>query len=249
MKNKLNEAIREAAYYVRSLSEIDGRPHDFRTDDGHIMAVDFNIRRWTDETDEEFLKQFAEHDRGFIETLKRFMERKYKDFKACDLDGNMQAGGVLFHDLEHLKRLVDILEEATEQAKQAETAQPISDEQAKASEYPPKELQTGEAKEMLSKAIKEGLISLEGERYVWKYTKILCVYFAIKASEYLDLRAKEQDNQRATNWKPFQELFRYKNMAQAKNRLYNGNLYPRGHDIVEKIFSDLQKKKERKNNR
>ena len=59
MKNKLIEAIREAAYYVRSLSEIDGRPHDFRTDDGHIMIVDFNIRRWTDETDEEFLKQFA----------------------------------------------------------------------------------------------------------------------------------------------------------------------------------------------
>ena len=103
MKNKLIEAIREAAYYVRSLSEIDGRPHDFRTDDGHIMIVDFNIRRWTDETDEEFLKQFAEYDRGFIETLKRFMERNYKDFKACGLDGNIHvisawAGTSSVHD-------------------------------------------------------------------------------------------------------------------------------------------------------
>lgn len=246
MKNKLIEAIREAAYYVRSLSEIDGRPHDFRTDDGHIMIVDFNIRRWTDETDEEFLKQFAEYDRGFIETLKRFMERNYKDFKACGLDGNKQAGGVLFHDLEHLKRLVDILEEATEQAKQAETAQPISDEQAKASEYPPKELQTDEAKEMLSKAIKEGLISLEGERYVWKgRTKSLCAYFSMEASEYLKLDAKvDSDGDRGTSWKPFERLFNMKGFAVIKSK-WEVESYPKGYKNITKFFKTCIKEKEK----
>ena len=79
------------------------------------------------------------------------------------------------------------------------------------------ELATPEAKELINKAIAANLIEKTPEGLKWKGTKVLCAYFADRASHSLNLSNKmDKEGNITTSWKPFEALFGIDRLKDAK---------------------------------
>lgn len=84
--------------------------------------------------------------------------------------------------------------------------------QQKAPEFP-NELNTRKAKELISRAIEAGFITVEAGRHKWNDTKVLLAYFAVRATGYLSLKKKSNA---VASWRPFEILFQVKELRQSK---------------------------------
>lgn len=115
------------------------------------------------------------------------------------------------------------------------TQQPKQDNKNTQASIPP-ELQTDEAKHILSKALELKLYSVENNIYTWNKSKSLLSYFADLASEYLQLGKGVYDDRVKTSWKPFETLFNVKGLAGARKDYQRTGTLPIGYEIVDKIF-------------
>ena len=218
-KHEMKEAIQQAVFNVRLCVPVKYKNfHDLREND-NILIVDFPLKQWTDVVENEFQKQFARYDGGFIETLKLYAESNYNDFLLTPADEHKVLMGVQFHNTEYIKRLVEVLASLS-----GNQATPMNNQQpeTKAGTIPD-ELSTQKAKRLLNKATKAGFISVNDGRYKWEKTKALCAYFADKAS-----------------WKPFEQLFCLSGLSGCKNDWKNKTgAMPRGYKDIDNLFSRL----------
>lgn len=252
-KHDMKEAIQQAVFNVRLCVPVKYKKfHDLREND-NILIVDFPLKQWTDVVGNEFTKQFARYDGGFIETLKLYAKSNYNDFLLYPADEHKILMGVQFHNTEHIKRLVDVLAALSgektqgEQAAPSVTAKPVelSNQQPEPMAGTiPVELSTDRAQRLLNEAAKAGFISVNDGRYKWEKTKALCAYFVDKASEYLQLKAKADSNgATGTSWKPFEQLFSVSGLSGCKNEWKNKTgAMPRGYKDIDRLFSRLQGK-------
>ena len=236
-KHEMKEAIQQAVFNVRLCVPVKYKNfHDLREND-NILIVDFPLKQWTDVVENEFKKQFARYDGGFIETLKLYAESNYTDFLLTPTDEHKALMGVQFHNTEHIKRLVEVLASFS-----GNQAAPMNNQQpeTKAGTIPD-ELSTKKAKHLLNKATKAGFISVNDGRYKWEKTKALCAYFADKASDYLRLKAKADTlGATGTSWKPFEQLFCLSGLSGCKNDWKNkSGTMPRGYKDIDNLFSRL----------
>lgn len=120
----MKEAIQQAVYLVRLCVPVKYKNfRDLRSEsNGEILIVDFPLEQWTDTVSNEFRKQFGKYDGEFVETLKHYAESNYNDFVFSNAD-TFVLMGVLFHDTEHIRRLVEVLARL-QQPNQSPTAQP-----------------------------------------------------------------------------------------------------------------------------
>ena len=95
--------------------------------------------------------------------------------------------------------------------------------------YIPKELLTDKAKRYFEKAIKVGLMDAD---YRWLKGKELLACFARDMSIKLDLGKGDKPNV----WKPFEELFGYKNLRGNLNDIQKRGQSPSDIWMVEKVF-------------
>lgn len=226
------EAIQQAVAKIRLLAPVKYKDfHDLKDNNGEILVVDFPLIQWTDTISNEFKKQLALYDTGFIETLKMYVESNHNDIKALPADEHKLLMGVNFHSTEHIKSLLNVLMAIVE-----EPTTPMA-------ATLPVELSTAKAKNLLMKAAKAGFITIEGDKYNWNDTKALCAYFAYKASDYLLLKVSTDSNRkRYTSWKPFEQLFGVSGLAGCKNDWDNkGYNYPQGYQEIDKLFQNTGK--------
>lgn len=101
----------------------------------------------------------------------------------------------------------------------------------------PPELNTKRGLLVLQKAIENGLCD---EHYHWLKTKALLAYFSKMASIILDLSQSVQDGFDKISWKPFEQLFGYKDLRYTKNYFQNKTgKPPKGHKVIENLFKKL----------
>lgn len=233
------EAIQQAVAKIRLLAPVKYKDfHDLKDNNGEILVVDFPLIQWTDTISNEFKKQLALYDTGFIETLKMYVESNHNDIKALPADEHKLLMGVNFHSTEHIKSLLNVLMAIVEEPTTPMAATlPVELSTQKAATLPD-ELNTEKAKALLMKAAKAGFITIEGDKYIWKGTKALCAYFAYGASNYLKLKVATNGNkERYTSWKPFEQLFGYSGFSLCKNEWRNkAELKPKGYREIEKLF-------------
>lgn len=119
----MKEAIQQAVYLVRLCVPVKYKNfRDLRSEsNGEILIVDFPLEQWTDTVSNEFRKQFGKYDGEFVETLKHYAESNYNDFVFSNAD-TFVLMGILFHDTEHIRRLVEVLARL-QQPNQSPTAQ------------------------------------------------------------------------------------------------------------------------------
>lgn len=231
-QNEYREAIQQAVFKIRLLAPVKYKDfHDIKSSNGEILVVDFPLIQWADTISKEFSKQFAQHNKEFIETLKLYVESNYNDIKTSPADERKVLMGVNFHSAEHVKCLLNVLAAMVEQP-----TTPMAGTL-------PDELSTTMAKELLSKAAKEGFITIEGDSYKWNGKKALCAYFALRASDYLLLKVGTGSNgQRYTSWKPFEQLFGVSGLSGCKNEWKNktGEM-PKGYTEIDKLFPNKGK--------
>lgn len=101
------------------------------------------------------------------------------------------------------------------------------------------ELATPEAKELINKAIATNLIENTPEGLKWKGTKVLCAYFADRASHSLNLSNKmDKEGNITTSWKPFEALFGIEGLKDAKQNWMrlNTKFEPTGYEKVDALM-------------
>ena len=100
-------------------------------------------------------------------------------------------------------------------------------------------LNTDEAKTLLDRLCKAGFAKIEDGGYRWIGTKVLCAYFADRASHSLNLsNTMDKEGNITTSWKPFEALFGIDGLKVAKQtwmRL-NTKFEPTGFEAIAKIF-------------
>lgn len=238
------EAIQQAVAKIRLLAPVKYKDfHDLKDNNGEILVVDFPLIQWTDTISNEFKKQLALYDTGFIETLKMYVESNHNDIKALPADEHKLLMGVNFHSTEHIKSLLNVLMAIVEEPTTPMAATlPVELSTQKAATLPD-ELSTAKAKNLLMKAAKAGFITIEEDKYNWNDTKALCAYFAYRASDYLLLKVSTDSNRkRYTSWKPFEQLFGVSGLAGCKNDWDNkGYDYPQGYQEIDKLFQNTGK--------
>lgn len=106
----MKEAIQQAVYLVRLCVPVKYKNfHDLRSENNsEILIVDFPLEQWTDTVSNEFRKQFSKYDGEFVESLKLYAESNYNDFVFSNAD-TFVLMGVLFHDTEHIRHMVELL--------------------------------------------------------------------------------------------------------------------------------------------
>lgn len=106
----------------------------------------------------------------------------------------------------------------------------------------PDVLNTDEAKVLLDRLCKAGFAKIEDGGYRWIGTKVLCAYFADRASHSLNLSNttyyRDGKEEIATNWKPFEALFRISGLKVAKQNWMRVSFVfePKGFEAIAKIF-------------
>lgn len=103
----------------------------------------------------------------------------------------------------------------------------------------PEELKTNEAVKVFQKAIKAKLITYTPEGIKWNDTKQLLAYFAAKVSDKFNLTSKlDKDGNKTTMWRPFETIFKVKNLKEAKQNWMrlNTKFEPTGYEKVDALF-------------
>lgn len=72
--------------------------------------------------------------------------------------------------------------------------------------------------------------------YKWEKTKALCAYFADRATGYLGISKSESDTGEAACWKPFEQVFGYKNLKVCKADWRKTGTLPNGNETVNELF-------------
>ena len=103
----------------------------------------------------------------------------------------------------------------------------------------PDVLNTDEAKGLLDRLCKAGFAKIEDGGYKWIGTKVLCAYFADRASHSLNLsNTMDKEGNITTSWKPFEALFEIKGLKDAKQNWMrlNTKFEPTGFEAIAKLF-------------
>lgn len=103
----------------------------------------------------------------------------------------------------------------------------------------PDVLNTDEAKTLLDRLCKAGFAKIEDGGYRWIGTKVLCAYFADRASHSLNLsNTMDKEGNITTSWKPFEALFGIDGLKDAKQNWMrlNTKFEPTGFEAIAKIF-------------
>lgn len=103
----------------------------------------------------------------------------------------------------------------------------------------PDVLNTDEAKGLLDRLCKAGFAKIEDGGYKWIGTKVLCAYFADRASHSLNLsNTMDKEGNITTSWKPFEALFGIEGLKVAKQNWMrlNTKFEPKGFEAIEKLF-------------
>lgn len=103
----------------------------------------------------------------------------------------------------------------------------------------PDVLNTDEAKELLDRLCKAGFAIKEDGGYKWIGTKVLCAYFADRASHSLRLsNTMDKEGNITTSWKPFEALFGIDGLKVAKQNWMrlNTKFEPTGFEAIAKLF-------------
>lgn len=103
----------------------------------------------------------------------------------------------------------------------------------------PDVLNTDEAKTLLDRLCKAGFAKIEDGGYRWIGTKVLCAYFADRASHSLNLsNTMDKEGNITTSWKPFEALFGIDGLKDAKQNWMrlNTKFEPTGFEPIAKIF-------------
>lgn len=103
----------------------------------------------------------------------------------------------------------------------------------------PDVLNTDEAKGLLDRLCNTGFAKIEDGGYRWIGTKVLCAYFADRASHSLNLsNTMDKEGNITTSWKPFEALFGIEGLKVAKQNWMrlNTKFEPKGFETIAKIF-------------
>lgn len=103
----------------------------------------------------------------------------------------------------------------------------------------PDVLNTDEAKTLLDRLCKAGFAKIEDGGYKWIGTKVLCAYFADRASHSLNLsNTMDKEGNITTSWKPFEALFGISGLKVAKQNWMrlNTKFEPKGFEAIAKLF-------------
>lgn len=107
----------------------------------------------------------------------------------------------------------------------------------------PKEIDTDKGRELISKAQEAGFISCDKGKFKWERTKVLLAYFAMKATEYLNLPSRETDNGTTICLSPFEVLFQKNNLkasVNAERQRNGGDFLPKGYIEVNALFDSTE---------
>lgn len=140
--------------------------------------------------------------------------------------------------LDEVCKFVGYTPERQEQTQEATNTDSLAVEQPEPQQTT-QELATPEAKELINKAIAANLIEKTPDGLKWKGTKVLCAYFADRASHSLNLSNKmDKDGNITTSWKPFEALFGFDGLKDAKQNWMrlNTKFEPTGHEKVDALM-------------
>ena len=140
--------------------------------------------------------------------------------------------------LDEVCKFVGYTPELQEQAQEATNTDSLAVEQPEPQQTT-QELATPEAKELINKAIAANLIEKTPEGLKWKGTKVLCAYFADRASHSLNLSNKmDKEGNITTSWKPFEALFGIDRLKDAKQNWMrlNTKFEPTGYEKVDALM-------------
>lgn len=101
----------------------------------------------------------------------------------------------------------------------------------------PEELNSDEAKQIIEKAIKSGIISIDAYGYQWNRTKGLLAYFGEQMNSFLDISTGEYNGVKKNSWKPYEILFKFKNLATAKRDYDKIESKPAGYKEIDNLFN------------
>lgn len=135
-------------------------------------------------------------------------------------------------------KFVGYTPELQEQTQEATNTDSLAVEQPEPQQTT-QELATPEAKELINKAIAANLIENTPEGLKWKGTKVLCAYFADRASHSLNLSNKmDKEGNITTSWKPFEALFGIDRLKDAKQNWMrlNTKFEPTGFEKVDALM-------------
>lgn len=107
----------------------------------------------------------------------------------------------------------------------------------------PKEIDTDKGRELIRKAQEAGFISCDNGKFKWGRTKVLLAYFAMKATEYLNLPSRETENGSTICLAPFEVLFQEKNLKASVNaarQRNGGDFLPNGYREVNTLFDSTE---------
>lgn len=140
--------------------------------------------------------------------------------------------------LDEVCKFVGYTPELQEQTQEATNTDSLGVEQPEPQQTT-QELATPEAKELINKAIAANLIEKTPEGLKWKGTKVLCAYFADRASHSLNLSNKmDKEGNITTSWKPFEALFGIDRLKDAKQNWMrlNTKFEPTGFEKVDALM-------------
>lgn len=140
--------------------------------------------------------------------------------------------------LDEVCKFVGYTPELQEQTREATNTDILTVEQPEPQQTT-QELATPEAKELINKAIAANLIEKTPEGLKWKGTKVLCAYFADRASHSLNLSNKmDKEGNITTSWKPFEALFGIDRLKDAKQNWMrlNTKFEPSGFEKVDALM-------------
>ena len=102
----------------------------------------------------------------------------------------------------------------------------------------PEELRVPKAVEVFKRAIDQGFIEQTSSGLEWTKTKALLTTFAEEMNKLIGLYCGLYDNQRKQVWAPYQDLFKVKQLAQAKKDYQRTGSIPQGTHEVIRLFSN-----------
>ena len=97
----------------------------------------------------------------------------------------------------------------------------------------PSELATKNGISIMESAVQAGLCT---NKYVWKKTRVLLAYFAMRVSRRLGLAEYHGKRGDGVLWKPFERLFKISELQSLYNSYQRKGRIPIGYDIVDDIL-------------
>lgn len=139
------------------------------------------------------------------------------------------------------KRYIDALQDEPQPEQATTDTQSLNPEpqQMELKDLLPEKLKADEAVKVFQRAIDAQLVTYSPEGLKWKDTKQLLAYYATKVSEKFVLTNKlDKDGNNTTAWKPFEALFRERDLKGAKQNWMrlNTKFEPTGFEKVEALF-------------